>query len=167
MARNSGTLISTMARNSGTLISAVARNSGALISGRARKSGTLISARARNRGTQIAINSSTSVCLRSSSSSRTYVSIHFQPSQPTTIRMSFIVTLTLSSSTFYFETDQRKCEMTLGGWHCGLRLFKLGRPLHKGRVSSMTCMLHRQERYHLHHRGGECQGTQQRHTDQC
>ena len=35
-------------------------------------------------------------------------------------------------STFYYETDHRKCEMTLGGWHCGLRLFKLGRPLHKG-----------------------------------
>ena len=43
----------------------------------------------------------------------------------------FWATLPLSSSTFYYETDDRKCEITLGGWHCGLRLFKLGRPLYK------------------------------------
>ena len=44
----------------------------------------------------------------------------------------FSVILTLFFSTFYYETDHRKCEITLGGWHCGLRLFKLGRPLHTG-----------------------------------
>ena len=27
----------------------------------------------------------------------------------------FIVTLTLSSSTFYYDTDHKKCEITLGG----------------------------------------------------
>ena len=35
-------------------------------------------------------------------------------------------------SKFYYETDHRKFEMTLGGRHCGLRFFKLGRPLHTG-----------------------------------
>ena len=34
----------------------------------------------------------------------------------------------LSSSTFYYETDHRKCEIMFGGWHCGLRLFILRRP---------------------------------------
>ena len=75
-------------------------------------------------------NGSTSFCLRSSSC-RTDLSIHYQPSQPITIFM-FLFTLTLSSSTFYYEADHRKCEITLGGSHCGLRLFKLGRPLHTG-----------------------------------
>ena len=60
--------------------------------------------------------------------------IHFQPSQPTTIWMFlFFFSYPYSVfSTFYYETDHRKCEMTLGGWHCGLRLFKLGRPIHTG-----------------------------------
>ena len=75
-------------------------------------------------------NSSTSFCLRSSC--RTDLSIHFQPSLPTTIWMFFLVTLTPSSSTFYYETDHRKYEITLGGWHSSLRLFILGRPLHMG-----------------------------------
>ena len=60
------------------------------------------------------------------------LSIHFQPSRPTTIWMFFWVNLTLSSSTFYYEKDRRKCEIILGGWHCGLRLFKLGCSLHMG-----------------------------------
>ena len=42
----------------------------------------------------------------------------------------FLVTLMLSSSTFYYETDQRKCEIMLSGWHCSLRFFKLGCQLH-------------------------------------
>ena len=37
-----------------------------------------------------------------------------------------------ASSAFNYETDHRMCEMTLGGWHCGLRHFKLGCPLHTG-----------------------------------
>ena len=45
--------------------------------------------------------------------------------------MFFWVTLTLSSSSFYYETDHRKCEITLGGWCC-LWLIKLGRPFHTG-----------------------------------
>ena len=50
-------------------------------------------------------NSSTSFCIRSSSC-RTNVSIHFQPSRPTTIRMFlFLVTLTLSLSTFNHRVD--------------------------------------------------------------
>ena len=76
-------------------------------------------------------NSSTSFWLRSSSR-RTELSIHFRPSLPTTIWMFVWVTLTLSSSTFYYETDNRKCEITLGGWHCGLKLSKLEPPLHTG-----------------------------------
>ena len=75
-------------------------------------------------------NSSTSFCL--SSSWRTDLSIHFQPSRTTTIWMFFWITLTLSSSRFYYETDHRKCEITLGAWHCGLTLFKLVRPLLTG-----------------------------------
>ena len=75
-------------------------------------------------------NSSTSFC--ASSSWRTDLPIHFQLSRPTTIWMFFSVTLTLSSSTFYYETHHRKCEITLGGWHCSLRLFNLGRSLHTG-----------------------------------
>ena len=75
------------------------------------------------------INSSTSFCLRSGSW-RTALSIHFQPNRPLTIWMFFLVTLMLSYSTFYYETDHRKCEIMLGGWHCGLRFFKLGRSLH-------------------------------------
>ena len=38
----------------------------------------------------------------------------------------FLVTFTLSSSTFYYETDHIKYEITFGGRHCGLRRFKLG-----------------------------------------
>ena len=100
-------------------------------------------------------NSSTSSCLRSSSC-RTDLSIHFQPSRPTTIWMLFWVTLTLSSSTFCYETDHRKCEITLAIWHCSLRLFKLGRPLYKGFESRSLAwrMLHSPDRCHLHHRGG-------------
>ena len=42
---------------------------------------------------------------------------------------------------FYTEIDHRKCEMTLGGWHCFLRLFKLGRPLHTGfEPRSLACL---------------------------
>ena len=76
-------------------------------------------------------NSSTSFCLRSSSCG-TDLSIHFQPSRPATIWMFFLVTQTLSSSTFVYETDHRTCEITLGDWHSGLRLFKLRPPLHIG-----------------------------------
>ena len=68
-------------------------------------------------------NSSISFCL--SSSCRTDLSIHFQPSRPTTIWMIFWVSFTLSFSRFYYKTDHRKCEITLRGWHCGLRLLKL------------------------------------------
>ena len=35
-------------------------------------------------------------------------------------------------TTFYYEADHRKCEITIGGWNCCLRLFKPGRPLHTG-----------------------------------
>ena len=59
-------------------------------------------------------------------------SIHFQPSLPSTIWMSYLVTPILSYSTFYYETDNRKCELKLDGWHCGLILFKLRRPIHSG-----------------------------------
>ena len=79
---------------------------------------------------KLKINSST-FCL-GSSSCRTDLSIHFTPSRPITILMIFLVALTLSSSIFYYETDHRKCEITLGGWHYGLRLFKLGRLLRTG-----------------------------------
>ena len=58
---------------------------------------------------------------------------------------------------FINVTDHRKCEITLGGGHCGQRLFfYTGTPASHGiqtLVSSMTCMLHRSDRYHLHHRG--------------
>ena len=47
-------------------------------------------------------NSSTSFCL-GSMRCRTDLSIHFQPSRPTTIWMFFSVTPTLSSSTFYYQ----------------------------------------------------------------
>ena len=100
-------------------------------------------------------------CLRSSSW-RTDLSIDFQPSRPTTIWMSFFwVTLKLSSSAFYYETDHRKCEMMLCGWHCGLRLFKLGRPLHTEFEprSLVWLVLYRPERYHLHHRGDKNSST--------
>ena len=86
-------------------------------------------------------NSSTSFCLRTSSC-RTVLSIHFQQSRPTTIWMVFLVTLTLSSSTFYYEADHRKCEITLRGWLCGLRLFKLGRPLHISHCCSSTIYMY-------------------------
>ena len=100
-------------------------------------------------------NSVTSFCLRSSIS-RTDLSIHFKSSRPTTIWMFFWVTLTLSSSTLYYERDHRKCEITLGGWHRDLRFFNLGRPLHKGFEPRSLAwrMLHRPELNHLHHRGG-------------
>ena len=96
---------------------------------------------------------------RRSSSCRTDLMIHFQPSRPTTIWMFLfiLVTLTTPSSSFYYETDDRKCERTLSGWHCGLRLLLTRTPASHGirtQVFSMTCMLHRPERYHLHHRGG-------------
>ena len=77
------------------------------------------------------INNSSTFYLRSSSC-KTDLSIHFQPSQPTAIWMFFWVTLVLSSSTFHSETDHSKREITLGGWQCGLRFFKLGHPLHTG-----------------------------------
>ena len=67
-----------------------------------------------------------------SSSCRTDISIHFQPSRPTTIWMIFFSYPYVVFCTFYYATDHRKCEMTLGGWHCCLRLFKLGRLLHTG-----------------------------------
>ena len=76
-------------------------------------------------------NSSTSLCLRSSSC-RTDLSIHFQTNRSTTTECFCLVTLTLSPSTFNYETDHITCEITLGGWHCGLRLFKLGSPVHAG-----------------------------------
>ena len=76
-------------------------------------------------------NSSTSFCLRSSSC-RTNLSIYFQPSWPTTIWMFFFSYPCAVFSSFYYETDHRKCEMMLGGWHCCLRLLKLGRPFHTG-----------------------------------
>ena len=79
----------------------------------------------------IIINSSTSFCLRSCNC-RTHLSIHIQPSRQTTIWMFFFSYPYAVFSTFYSETDHRKCEMPLGGWHCGLRRFKLGRPLHTG-----------------------------------
>ena len=71
-------------------------------------------------------NSSTSFCLRSSNC-RTDLSIHFQPSQPTTIWMFFLVSLTLS---LVYSTMRQTTESV--NWHCGLRLFKLGHPLHTG-----------------------------------
>ena len=46
--------------------------------------------------------------------------------------MFFLVTLTLSSSAIYYVTDQIKWKITLGSWLCGLRLFKLERPLYTG-----------------------------------
>ena len=100
-------------------------------------------------------NSSTTFCVRSSSC-RTDLSIHFQQGRPTTIEIVFLLTLTLSLSTFNYETDHRKCDIVLGGWHCGLRFFYTGTPaLHVTQTqhSSMTCMLHRPELYFLHHRG--------------
>ena len=54
------------------------------------------------------------------------------PANPAYNYLNFLVTLTLSSSTFYYEADNRKCEITLGGTHCGLRLFKLGHPICTG-----------------------------------
>ena len=57
-------------------------------------------------------NSSTSFCLRNSSC-RTDLSIYFQPSRPH-LNMFFSYPYTVFS-TFYYETDHRKCEMTLGG----------------------------------------------------
>ena len=78
-------------------------------------------------------NSSTSFCLRSISCRMQDRPFDPFPAKPAYNYLNvFLVTLTLSSSTFYYETDHRKCEITLGGWPCGLRLFKLGRPLHKG-----------------------------------
>ena len=101
----------------------------------------------------IYINNSTSFCIRSSYRCRTYLSTHFQLSRPTTIWMYFfLVTLTLSLSA---ERPQ-KLEIALSGWHCSSRLFILWRPLpHRTRtqVISMTCVLHRPERYLLRHRG--------------
>ena len=70
-------------------------------------------------------------CKSASSSCKTDLSIHFLPSQNTTIWF-FLVTLMLSSSTFYCEAYHRKCEIMHGGWHCYLRLFKLGCLLHTG-----------------------------------
>ena len=89
---------------------------------------------------------------------RTDRSIHFQPIlQQQSERLFFIlVTLTLSLSTFNSETDHKKCEIALGGRHCGQRFFYTGTPAsHETRtyISSMTCILHRPERYHLYHRG--------------
>ena len=93
-------------------------------------------------------NSSTYFCTRSSSC-RTDILINFQLRRHTTTWMLFLVTLTLSL-TFDYETNYRKYEMPLDGWHCSLRFFTLGRLFsHRARtqVSSMTCMLHRPERY--------------------
>ena len=62
--------------------------------------------------------------------------------------MFFLSYLLLSFSTFYNERDHRKCEIMLCGWHCGLILFKLWRPLShriQNQVSCMTCILHRPE----------------------
>ena len=36
---------------------------------------------------------------------------------------SFLVTLTLSPSTFNYKTNHRKWEIALSGWHCGLITF--------------------------------------------
>ena len=76
-------------------------------------------------------NNSSSYFRLRSSSCRTDLSIHFQPSRHILSECFFSYPYAVFS-TFYFETDHRECEMTLGGWHCGLRLFKLGRLLHTG-----------------------------------
>ena len=103
-------------------------------------------------------NSSTSFCLRRSSC-RTDLSIHFQPSRPTTIWMFFFwVTLRLSSVTIYYETGHRKCKITLDGWHGGLRLFKLGRLHHKGfepwSLSWIACSTGHSATTYVSHHGG-------------
>ena len=79
-------------------------------------------------------NSSTSYCLRSSSC-RTDLSIHFQPSWPTTIWMFFLVTLTLSlvHSTMRQTTESVKWRSVVDTavWDF-LVFFRQGRPLHTG-----------------------------------
>ena len=99
-------------------------------------------------------NSSTSFCWRSSCC-RTDLSIHFQPSRPTTIWMFFLVTLKLSlvHSTMRQTTESVKWGSLVDTevWY----FFQTGTPAShriRTKVSSMTCMLHRPERYHLHHR---------------
>ena len=79
-------------------------------------------------------------CVRSSSC-RTDLSIHFQPTRPTTIWMFFLVTLRLSLSLFNYETEHRKCKIPLCGWHYGLRCVTLGRPLQTGlEPRSLACL---------------------------
>ena len=71
--------------------------------------------------------------------------------------MYFLVPLTLSLSTFNSETDNRKCEIALGGWHWSEILYT-GTPASHGlEPSSLQRDLHAPsigpERYLLHHRG--------------
>ena len=100
----------------------------------------------------IIYNSSTSFCLRSSSW-RTDLSMHFHPCRSTTIWMFYLVTRTLFSLFIISQKPWNNARwLTLRS-----DTFQTIIPASHGirtDISSTTCILHRPERYHLHHRGG-------------
>ena len=92
-------------------------------------------------------NNLTFFCIRSSSN-RTDLSMHFQPSRVTTI---WFFSLLLRCLLVHSTTTQTT-ENVLSVVGTSLRLLKLKRPLHTGLECRFLASL-RPELYHLHHRG--------------